>query len=92
MGITRQGAQKQINSAQEGGVIETYANPRHERSPLYGLTETGRHTYDAAKVLEAAWAKALVHGVTLADLKTALQLLNTLDAHLESTPLPSPGA
>lgn len=91
MGITRQGAQKQLNLAEKDKLIETHANPRHERSPLYGLTKSGKRVYDAAMALQAAWAKALVHGSALADLKTARELLNTLDTRLVSIPLPPPG-
>lgn len=91
MGVTRQGAQKQLNRAQEAQLIETYPNPRHERSPLYGLTDTGRRVYDAAMTLQATWAKALVHGAAMTDLKTTLEQLNSLEARLEATALPSPG-
>lgn len=89
MGITRQGVQKQLNRAQGEGLIEMYANPRHERSPLYDLSKTGRKAYNEASILQAEWAKALVRGESLTDLNSTLNLLITLEANLESTPLPS---
>jgi DNA-binding MarR family transcriptional regulator len=91
MGLTRQGVQKQLNRAREDGLIEAVANPRHERSPRHRLTETGRRAYDAAIALQTPWTKALAQGSSLADLKTALDLLSTLGARLESTPLPFTG-
>ena len=91
MGITRQGAQKQLNRAREEGLVEIHANPRHERSPLYRLSRAGTKAYDNAMVLQAEWARSLAHGTPLADLKTALRLLNGLEARLKSTPLPTKG-
>lgn len=88
MGISRQGVQKQLNRALEEGLIELFGNPRHERSPLHELTETGRRAYEAAMALESAWAKALVQGLALADLQAALQLLNRFEARLAATPVP----
>ncbi|PSJ81493.1 MarR family winged helix-turn-helix transcriptional regulator [Neisseria iguanae] len=54
MGITRQGAQKQLNLLQESGLIEAHDNPAHKRSPLYSLTEQGKAVY--AEVY-ARWEK-----------------------------------
>ena len=41
MGMTRQGAQKQLNVLEQFGFFERSSNPRHQRSPLYDLTELG---------------------------------------------------
>lgn len=90
MGVTRQGAQKQLNLALGDGLVEVLENPRHERSPLYALTRSGRRTYDAAMTLEQAWAQALVKemGVDAGDLIVALRSLSLFEARLETTPLP----
>lgn len=45
MGVTRQGAQKQLNLLVEAGLIEKQPNPAHLRSPLYWLTEAGQTRY-----------------------------------------------
>ena len=42
MGVTRQGAQKQLNALLELGLVQTLANPAHRRSLLYTLTARGR--------------------------------------------------
>jgi len=88
MGVTRQGTQKQLNLAQQDRLIVAHANPRHERSPLYELTDEGRRLYDAAMVSQVVWAKALAKGVTPEVLETTLEVLNELDIRLQSTALP----
>lgn len=90
MGITRQGAQKQLNRLESEGFLEPAANPRHERSPLYALTVKGERTMAATMSLQQAWADGLAAGFTLQDLKNAQQLLHTLHARLDS-PVPSLG-
>jgi len=87
MGITRQGAQKQLNLAQKNGLLLAHANPRHERSPLYELTEEGKRLYDAAMVSQAVWANNLSKDTNPQELKITLQVLNDLDARLQSTAL-----
>lgn len=89
IGITRQGAQKQLNLALKKGLIESFPNPRHERSPLYALTQSGRDIYGEAMKLQMVWANALVQDITLMDLQTMLDALNDLDIRLQSTPLPA---
>lgn len=86
MGITRQGAQKQLNLAQQDGLVVAQGNPRHERSPLYALTEEGGRLYAAAMVSQVAWAKDLSKG--LEGLETTLQVLGELEARLQSASLP----
>lgn len=88
MGVTRQGTQKQLNLAQQDELIVALANPRHERSPRYDLTEEGRRLYDAAMASQVVWAKALAKDARPEALNTALQVLNELDSLLQSTALP----
>ncbi|MHB9118010.1 MAG: MarR family winged helix-turn-helix transcriptional regulator [Burkholderiales bacterium] len=90
MGITRQGAQKQLNKLEEDGFFEQSLNPRHQRSPLYALTELGSRTFAKAMALEAAWANALVAGLPLQALKKTLQTLNAVYERLDS-PVPKKG-
>lgn len=90
MGITRQGAQKQLNKLEEDGFFEQSLNPRHQRSPLYALTELGSRTFVKAMALEAAWANALVAGLPLQALKKTLQTLNAVYERLDS-PVPKKG-
>lgn len=48
MGITRQGAQKQLNRLLCEGLLERSRNPSHERSSLYVLTAAGAHAFAEA--------------------------------------------
>ncbi|MBI5890882.1 MAG: winged helix-turn-helix transcriptional regulator [Nitrosomonadales bacterium] len=91
MGITRQGAQKQLNKLEEEGFLEMLQNPRHERSPLYALTAQGDQTISATMSLQNAWANALAAQLPLQDLKSTLQTLNGIYEQLDS-PVPTKGA
>ncbi|WP_297454541.1 MarR family winged helix-turn-helix transcriptional regulator [Ferrovum sp.] len=90
MGITRQGAQKQLNKLEEDGFFEQSLNPRHQRSPLYALTELGNCTFAKVMTLEAIWANGLVAGLPLQDLRKTLQTLNSIYERLDS-PVPRKG-
>jgi DNA-binding MarR family transcriptional regulator len=59
MGVTRQGAQKQVNMLEADGMVMKHANPRHQRSPLYALTAKGRDAYDRIMAKYAAWTDEL---------------------------------
>lgn len=54
MGVTRQGAQKQLNLLLESGWIEQLPNPTNIRSPLYRLSKLGQSRYVQ---VEAQWMK-----------------------------------
>jgi len=91
MGITRQGAQKQLNLAYEDQLVAVQENPRNLRSPLYELTAAGRDAYGKAMALQADWSKALARGITASDWQTTLTVLRAFDTRLQSTPLPQRG-
>lgn len=90
MGITRQGAQKQLNKLEVEGFLEQLPNPRHERSPLYALTKKGSQAFSAAMSLQDVWANELASDLSLQDLKNTLQTLRTVYKRLDS-PLPTKG-
>jgi DNA-binding MarR family transcriptional regulator len=90
MGITRQGAQKQLNKMVQEGYFEAQANPQHLRSPLYVLTKKGRHTIEQAMKLHTVWSTRLAESHTRDDLGQALRLLERLYSALESA-VPAPG-
>ena len=54
MGVTRQGAQKQLNLLLEDGLIESLPNPSNLRSPLYRLSALGRSRY---RKIDTYWKK-----------------------------------
>lgn len=90
MGITRQGAQKQLNRMLEEGLFEVQANPRKLRSPMYALTDEGRTKFEQAMQLQSGWAANLAKGLSCAELEATLQLINILYTRLNS-PLPTEG-
>lgn len=89
MGVTRQGAQKQLDLAVAEGLVEPMANPRHERSLRYSLTAAGARAYDAAMGLQRCWVQALAKGLGGSEVRTAREALAALEDRLASTPLPS---
>ena len=91
MGITRQGVQKQLNKLEQDGFFAQASNPRHQRSPIYALTELGKRTFAKAMALETVWANTLVANLSLQDLKSTVQTLNTVYELLDA-PVPSKGA
>ncbi len=82
MGITRQGVQKQINILLAGGLVERHVNPNHTRSPLYGLSKTGRKAYAAADSLQVEWAERLAEGLSYNDMRSTLRILETMEKNL----------
>lgn len=82
MGITRQGAQKQLNALLAEGLLEQRLNPNHERSPLYALSEKGRQVYEVVDSLQAEWANNLSKGLSTDDLALALRVLGTINKRL----------
>lgn len=83
MGITRQGAQKQLNLAQKDGLIVSIPNPMNARSPLYDLTNQGRRLFEKAMEFHYRWVVNLVKGLKANDLKVALGVVRELENRLE---------
>ena len=90
MGVTRQGAQKQLNKLEADGFFEQRPNPRHERSPLYALTKQGSRAMAGAMALQDVWAGDLAAGVSKTDLQQTLQTLQAIYTSLD-TPVPTKG-
>lgn len=82
VGVTRQGAQKQLHQLAREGLVAAAANPRHQRSPLYGLTAAGRRQLTTATALHEAWTARLAAGLPAAELADALRVLEALHARL----------
>lgn len=78
MGVTRQGAQKQLNLLEQGGLVEARNNPQHKRSPLFALTPQGQRTY---AVVDKHWgdhAAQMAAAFSSADLETTAKVLTEL--------------
>ena len=85
MGVTRQGAQKQLNKMVAEGYFETQPNPRHERSPVYALTRMGQRTFVGAMAREEKWTTDLATTLSNDDLMRTLNILTQLQQQLESS-------
>lgn len=78
MGVSRQGAQKQLNLLIDDGLIEKLPNPSHQRSPHYRLTDKGSALFE--QVNQAWQAQAYMTGEAFSaqDLETTLRTLNQI--------------
>jgi len=89
MGVTRQGAQKQLNLLLGQGLVESSPNPAHRRSPLYVLTPRGRRLYQQAEAMWAARATALARLIPAAQARAATSTLESMLRRLQAvTPAP----
>lgn len=84
MGVTRQGAQKQLNLLLEQGLVEARANPAHQRSPLYVLTRQGLALYQQAQALWVAQACELATRVPVAQARAATRTLESMLHQLQT--------
>lgn len=88
MGVTRQGAQKQLNLLRDEGMLESRSNPAHKRSPLYSLTPKGRALYARADALWSAQAAQLAASIPATRLEATTQTLVSILRHLQTAPFP----
>jgi DNA-binding MarR family transcriptional regulator len=82
MGMTRQGAQKQLDLLLEDGLVESIPNPAHARSPLYQHTRAGRTLHDR---LDRKWrerARLMAAAVAPGDLPATRRFLTALQGQL----------
>lgn len=86
MGVTRQGAQKQLNLLLELGLVESRSNPAHRRSPHYALTPRGRQLYLRAEALWASRAAELAARIPAAQVRSARSALEAMLRHLSPSP------
>lgn len=89
MGVTRQGAQKQLNLLLEQGLVEKHPNPAHRRSALYALTPEGSALYSRADALWVAQASALARATPAALALAATQTLDSILHQLQTVIGPS---
>lgn len=89
MGVTRQGAQKQLNMLMEQRLVEARPNPAHRRSPLYVLTPQGLALYRQADALWAAQAVELAALIPSAQAHAATGTLETMLHELHTPNLSS---
>lgn len=85
MGVTRQGAQKQLNLLLELRLVESHSNPAHRRSPLYSLTPRGRQLYMRAEELWTARATELAARIPRNQVQAAQIALDAMLRHLTAS-------
>ena len=78
IGVSRQGAQKQLNLLVDDGLIEKLPNPSHQRSPHYLLTEKGGSLFDRVNQAWQAHATKTSEAFSAQDLETTLRTLNLI--------------
>lgn len=84
MGVTRQGAQKQLNLLLEQGLVEAHPNPAHRRSPHYALTTQGLALYRKADAIWAATAEELAALIPSVQTSKATQTLEAMLRELQT--------
>lgn len=86
MGLSRQGAQKQLDLLTGEGLVVRVDNPDHKRAPLYALTPAGEARYAAAMACWTPMAELLRAGIPDATLHEAAALLDTLSHRTGAQP------
>ncbi|MCS4505780.1 MarR family winged helix-turn-helix transcriptional regulator [Arhodomonas aquaeolei] len=79
MGVSRQGARKQLQRLAAEGLVVERPNPGHRRSPLYALTPRGESAYAAAEAQWREHAARLAGHLDESDLRAALRVLSLLE-------------
>jgi DNA-binding MarR family transcriptional regulator len=79
MGVTRQGAQKQLNLLEADALVARVPNPGHQRSPHYRLTAEGERVYAAVSTRWTQAAAGFAAQLGTPRLAAALQVLRGLD-------------
>lgn len=78
MGVSRQGAQKQLNLLAEDGLIEKLPNPSHQRSPHYRLTDKGSVLFERVNQAWQSHAAKTGEAFSTQDLEITLRTLNLI--------------
>ncbi|MBK1672195.1 hypothetical protein CKO35_02545 [Ectothiorhodospira shaposhnikovii] len=78
MGVTRQGAQKQLNLLLDEELVQKQPNPYHKRSPFYQLTDKGQALYQRIATDWSQHAKEVGQVFSTKELITTLKVLNRI--------------
>lgn len=84
MGLSRQGAQKQLDALAGEGLVQRRDNPAHLRAPLYALTASGRRGYARAEAIWSDWAAVLAQGIPAKGWHAAAEAVEALIQKLET--------
>ncbi len=81
--LSRQHIQKLVNGLLADGLVELIDNPAHRRSRLVAITTAGRRAAAATSRREAEVFPQISRGISLADMRTATRVLQSLNAAFE---------
>ncbi|WP_404419292.1 MarR family winged helix-turn-helix transcriptional regulator [Marinospirillum sp.] len=85
MGVTRQGAQKQLNLLLDEELAQKQPNPYHKRSPFYQLTDKGQALYQRVATDWNQHAKEVGQAFSSQELATTLKVLSRISELHETT-------
>ena len=84
MGMSRQGAQKQLNLLLADGLVAAADNPAHKRSPLYSLTERGAAVFAQVRQRWMAQAAEWAQDLSAEELAMAEKVLLALGQRVKA--------
>lgn len=86
--VSRQHVQATVNNLVRKGLVETAPNPRHRRSRLVLLHESGRETFAEIRRNEAAFIDRLFADIPAQNLQTTHDTLNAIYRRLDTEKQP----
>ena len=92
MGLTRQGAQKQLNGLLRDGLVAREENPGDARAPLYQITPKGSRVYGEITSAWNARSERVTRGIDDAALHAAAETLTRVAVAISADPQPPAGA
>ena len=78
MGLTRQAVQRLADAMEKDGLLIYQNNPHHKRANYVVLTEKGKEAYSMIGEKQMPWANQNSTGMSVADLKTTLSVLQKI--------------
>jgi len=78
LGQSRQAVQRITDVMVEDGLLQYQANPKHRRSSLVTLTDSGKEIYNSLREVQDPWAIENTDDIPIEELETALRLIRRL--------------
>ncbi len=78
LGQSRQAVQRLTDVMVQDGLVAYHENPKHKRSVLVTLTETGKEAYHQLREVQDPWAIRNTEDIPTEELETALRLVRRL--------------
>lgn len=78
LGQSRQAVQRLTDVMVADGLLQYQSNPKHKRSVLVTLSDTGKEAYQALRDVQDPWAIRNTEDIPIEELETALRLVRRL--------------